>query len=115
MTIDKEEFVLRLGGKQQTRRKLNALLRELKAKQLEIESLVCESYNGIDMTTDDMRYKRPFQLDLLLDSEFCNESPFGTHALSNGHPYHYHCIWCDKQVAGFSDSTKNLEKIHTRY
>jgi hypothetical protein len=114
---EKTEFLTKLGGPKQYRKKLDELFRQRKLICLEIEQLVEDAYENDPVLRDTPEdklnremHKGIFQLSVVFESE-CDKSPYGMHAVCNAHQHHTVCIWCDTEVEGLWH--KDLEKVHT--
>ena len=111
---EKTEFLTKLGGPKQYKKKLDDLFRQRRLICLEIEQLVQDAYDNDpklkDASADQLArayHKAIFQLSIVFESE-CKLSPYGMHAVSNAHQHHHICIWCAEEVV---DYTTELEKI----
>lgn len=114
---EKDEFLTKLGGPKQYRKKLNELFRQRRLVSLEIQQLVEDAYETDPVLRDTPEdtlnrewHKGIFQLHVVYDSE-CDRSPYGMHAVSNAHQHHTQCVWCCNEVKELWH--KDLEKVHT--
>ena len=114
---EKDEFLVKLGGPKQYKKKLDELFRQRKLVSLEIEQLVQDAYENDPVLRDTPAdkinremHKGIFQLSVVFESE-CNDSPYGMHAVCNAHQHHNECVWCCEVVEGLWH--KDLEKVHT--
>ncbi len=111
---EKDEFLVRLGGPKQYKKRLDELFRQRRLLSLEIRELVNTAYETDpvvrDFTDAELSrkwHKAIFQLHIVGESE-CDKSPYGMHAVSNAHQHHYECVWCARHVV---DHTTELEEI----
>ena len=95
----KDEFILKLAGRNGYRSEINKLAKEKRLLEIKISELVSQAY--VDME-DGIHEETPrgWQSAFIFDTD-CKKSPYGLHAVSNYHQFNHFCMWCDESVEDY--------------
>ena len=100
---EKDEFLIKLGGKKERKNVLNRLVKEQELLRIKIEELVTDAIIAeTEFVNEKHRalwrilHRMPGQHKILFDTD-CEKSPYGMHGKANTHILET-CVWCKCDV-----------------